>query len=126
MGKVGSFAAIAALIILGKLTGFFKDIVLTFFHGVSVVTDAYFLSNALASLVYMAVYMSIPVLIVPRYAQLLRRADRSEIDRNLSSMLMFPNELEAQQAVAAINHHQMNRQCFVGRPDASFKYWLAE
>jgi len=43
-----------------------------------------------------------------------------------SSMLMFPNELEAQQAVAAINHHRLNRQCFVGRPNPSFTYWLAD
>lgn len=43
-----------------------------------------------------------------------------------SSMLMFPNQAEARQAVDAINHHRMNRQCFVGRPDASFTFWLAQ
>ncbi|MEO0997096.1 MAG: S8 family serine peptidase [Pseudomonadota bacterium] len=43
-----------------------------------------------------------------------------------SSMLTFPNQAEAQQAVDAINHHRMNRQCFVGRPDASFTFWLAQ
>ena len=43
----------------------------------------------------------------------------------VSSMLVFPNQTEAQQAVAAINHHRLNRQCFVGRPDASFTFWLS-
>ena len=43
----------------------------------------------------------------------------------VSSMLLFPNQAEAQEAVVAINHHRLNRQCFVGRPDASFTFWLS-
>ena len=42
-----------------------------------------------------------------------------------SSMLIFPNEEEARQGVRVINHYSLNRQCFVGRPDASFTFWLA-
>ncbi len=43
----------------------------------------------------------------------------------VSRMLMFPNQSEAQQAVDAINRHSLNRQCYVGRPDASFTFWLS-
>ncbi len=42
------------------------------------------------------------------------------------SMLMFPNKTEAEHALAFVKHYRMNRQCFVGRPDPSFTYWLAE
>lgn len=42
------------------------------------------------------------------------------------SLLIFPNQAEAQKAVDVIRHYQLNRQCFVGRPDPSFKFWLAE
>ncbi len=44
----------------------------------------------------------------------------------VSSMLMFPNQAEGDEAVVRINQYQMNRQCFVGRPDASFTFWLAD
>lgn len=43
----------------------------------------------------------------------------------VSSMLIFPNEAEAQQAVDVINKYGLNRHCFVGRPDASFTFWLS-
>jgi subtilisin family serine protease len=43
-----------------------------------------------------------------------------------SSMLMFPNNSEGQQAITAINRYRLNRQCFVGRPGPSFTYWLAD
>lgn len=43
-----------------------------------------------------------------------------------SSMLVFPNQGEAQFAVKVINHYRLNRQCYVGRPDASFKFWLSD
>lgn len=42
-----------------------------------------------------------------------------------SSMLIFPNNSEGQQAINAINRYRLNRQCFVGRPGPSFTYWLA-
>lgn len=42
-----------------------------------------------------------------------------------SSLLVFPNQAEAQQAVTRINQYQLNRQCFVGRPDPSFTFWLS-
>ena len=40
-------------------------------------------------------------------------------------MLYFEsNQAEAQEALDIIKHYGMNDQCFVGRPDASMKYWL--
>ena len=41
------------------------------------------------------------------------------------SLLVFPNQAEAQFAVDVINHYLLNRQCFVGRPDSSFTFWLS-
>lgn len=39
-------------------------------------------------------------------------------------MVDFGNKkLEAQTALKAIKHHKFNQQCFVGRPNPSFKYW---
>lgn len=43
-----------------------------------------------------------------------------------SSLVMFPNNSEGQQAIDAINRHRLNRQCFVGRPGPSFTYWLGQ
>lgn len=43
----------------------------------------------------------------------------------VSSMLIFPNQTEAQQAIDVISKHELNRQCFVGRPNASFTFWLS-
>lgn len=43
-----------------------------------------------------------------------------------SRMSVFPNQTEAQQAVDAINSYSLNRQCFVGRPGASFTFWLSD
>lgn len=43
----------------------------------------------------------------------------------VSSIRMFPNQGEVQQAVDAINTYHLNRQCFVGRPDPSFTFWLS-
>lgn len=34
------------------------------------------------------------------------------------------NESEARQALQIIKHYRMNKQCFVGRPDASMEYYL--
>ncbi len=42
-----------------------------------------------------------------------------------SRMKMFPNRKEATQALKTIKHYQLNRHCFVGRPDPSLEYWLA-
>lgn len=44
----------------------------------------------------------------------------------VSSLLVFPNRTEAKKAVDVIHHHRLNRQCFVGRPRASFTFWLSD
>lgn len=42
-------------------------------------------------------------------------------------MLAFgPRRNEARQAEELIRHYRLNRQCFVGRPNASMTYWLSE
>lgn len=43
-----------------------------------------------------------------------------------SRMADFPKEGEAQQALSVIKAYNLNRHCFVGRPDPSFEYWLSE
>lgn len=78
-----------SLILFGKLSGFFKDILMTFYHGVSIVTDSYFLSNSISSLIYMAIYSAIPVLLVPIYSRLSVVGDRSGINKALSAALFF-------------------------------------
>lgn len=42
-----------------------------------------------------------------------------------SRLLVFPDQAEAQEAVARITQYRLNRQCFVGRPDPSFTFWLS-
>lgn len=89
MSRYWKFILIFVLILLGKLSGFAKDILITFYHGVSVVTDAYFLSNSISSVLYMAIYSAIPVLIVPLYGRLVANEMRSSINRDLSAAIFF-------------------------------------
>jgi hypothetical protein len=42
-----------------------------------------------------------------------------------SRMLVFPSEQEARTGLDVIASYGLNRQCFVGRPDPSFEFWLA-
>ena len=43
-----------------------------------------------------------------------------------SRMAIFPNKQEAEKALAIIQAYRLNRQCYVGRPDPSFRFWLSE
>jgi hypothetical protein len=45
------------------------------------------------------------------------------IDGNMA-MVVFPNKAEAVRAVEIVKNYGMSSQCFVGRPNASFTYWL--
>jgi hypothetical protein len=47
------------------------------------------------------------------------------IEGNMA-MVLFPNKDEAYRAVEIVKHYGMNSQCFVGRPNASFTYWLKD
>ena len=89
MSKYWKFILIFLLVFLGKLSGFAKDVLITFYHGVSVVTDAYFLSNSISSVLYMAIYSAIPVLVVPLYARLVASETRTRINRDLSAVVFF-------------------------------------
>lgn len=89
MSRRGGFTLIIVLIILGKASGFLKDLFITYYHGVSVVTDAYFLSSSIASVVYMGIYASIPSLIVPMYSRLQATGNAAQLDRRLSAGLFF-------------------------------------
>ena len=89
MNKRLNFALILSLILLGKLSGFLKDVLITFYHGISVVTDAYFLSSSISSMLYMAIYAAIPVLVVPLYSRLVMNELISRINRDLSAALSF-------------------------------------
>ncbi|PTQ91905.1 hypothetical protein C8R30_1279 [Nitrosomonas nitrosa] len=44
---------------------------------------------------------------------------------NRSRIAMFPNETEAKRALSVVKAYRLNRQCFIGRPGPSFKYWLS-
>lgn len=78
---------IIGLIVLGKASGFLKDVLMTFYHGISIVTDAYFLSNSISSVLYMAIYSAIPMLMVPLYSRLLVSENRVVINRDLSAAI---------------------------------------
>lgn len=42
-----------------------------------------------------------------------------------SRMKVFPNRNEARQALRTIKHYRMNQHCFVGRPNPSMEFWIA-
>ncbi|MDU9037527.1 lipid II flippase MurJ [Pseudomonas corrugata] len=89
MSRYKNVALVLMLVALGKATGFLKDLAFTFYHGVSSITDAYFLANSIASVIYMAIYSAIPVLIVPLYSRLLTAGCQKDIDNRLSSGFFF-------------------------------------
>lgn len=85
-----SYAILAfVLILLGKLSGFVRDIVFTYYYGVSSVTDGYFLANSISSLLYIAVYASIPVIVVPLYSRILADTQNARSDIDLSRSVIF-------------------------------------
>lgn len=89
MVRLSGLFSVVILIVLGKLSGFLKDILITFFHGVSIVTDAYFLSNSISSVMFMAIYSAIPVLVVPLYTRLKIDGSNMRINHDLSSAILF-------------------------------------
>lgn len=89
MSKYWGLILVFGLILVGKLSGLLKDLLITFYHGVSTVTDAYFLSNSIASLLYMAVYSAIPILIVPMCSRLIAEQSSVRLRKDLSAGLGF-------------------------------------
>lgn len=100
MNRYKSVALILGLVILGKATGFLKDLAFTFYHGVSDITDAYFLANSISSVIYMAIYSAIPVLIVPLYSRLIASGCKKTINSGLSSGFAFFSIISACLSVA--------------------------
>ena len=43
-----------------------------------------------------------------------------------SRMKVFPNREEARKALRTIRHYRLDSHCFVGRPQPSMEYWLAD
>lgn len=89
MNRYGSLILIFGLILLGKATGFLKDLLFTFYYGVSEVTDAYFLANSISSVIYMAIFSAIPIIIVPLYSSLIAEGSQRNINRGISSAFFF-------------------------------------
>lgn len=89
MNKYGGVLTVLGLILLGKASGFLKDVLFTFFHGVSIVTDAYFLSSSISSVLHAAIYSTIPILVVPLYSRLLVSKSVREVNRGLSAAVSF-------------------------------------
>jgi len=89
MKKYQGFFWVFLLIILGKISGFLKDVLVTFYHGVSVVTDAYFLSSSISSILHAAIYSAIPMLVVPLYSRILMSESSLRVNRELSAAISF-------------------------------------
>ncbi|MDO9599837.1 MAG: lipid II flippase MurJ [Azoarcus sp.] len=89
MSRHWSLILIFTLILLGKLSGFIKDVLITFYHGVSTITDAYFLSSSISSVLYMAIHSAIPVLVVPLYSRLVVNGTSVRVDKDLSAAMFF-------------------------------------
>ncbi len=62
----------------------------------------------------------------PRQLQVKAEAGRYLLTDGRSRMKVFPNQAEARSALKTIQHYGMDRHCFVGRPDPSMEYWLAD
>lgn len=64
-----TLALLAGVLVLGKVSGFLRDVLLTYFFGISDLTDAYFLAATLSSLLYIGLYGSIPLTLVPAFTR---------------------------------------------------------
>jgi putative peptidoglycan lipid II flippase len=121
MNRYWKFIFIFSLILLGKVSGFVKDILITFYHGVSAITDAYFLSNSISSVLYIAIYCAIPVLIVPLYSRLLVEEKRVRINRELSAAMFFLLSLSVCVAVFVFGAAHWLVDLFAGAIDQRVK-----
>jgi putative peptidoglycan lipid II flippase len=65
------------LIFFGKLTGFLKDVLTTYFYGVGLETDALFLAAYLSALVYTLLYSSISLVLIPVCSEVLKRKSKA-------------------------------------------------
>ena len=63
------------IVLIGKVSGMGKDLILSYTFGVGRITDAFFMANTLAALFYSAVFLAIPSMLVPIYTKHLNLID---------------------------------------------------
>ena len=74
------------IILLGKITGFGKDLLLSYYHGAAELTDAFFIANSLASLFYASLYLTVPAIIIPYYSRLIDKVNGTNYHAELYSV----------------------------------------
>lgn len=99
-------ALITVANIIGKLLGFAKDILISYYYGVSVITDAIFLSMSIPFLILGILTSSMDSAIIPQYNRIMHNEGRLNADKHFSNisnifcilgflisltMLFFPN-----------------------------------
>lgn len=70
---IKSSSLLLSLIVIGKTSGFFKDFLIAYYFGVNEQTDALFLAAYLSSLLYTAIFSSLPVVIISCNSKILRK-----------------------------------------------------
>jgi len=112
---------IVCLIVLGKLSGLLKDVLITFYHGVSSVTDAYFLSNSISSVLYMAIYSAVPILVVPLYSRAIVGKRTIRANTEISAALVFLLVISVCAAIFVWNAASFLVSAFSGNIDSVVK-----
>lgn len=74
------------IVILGKITGFGKDLLLSYHHGAAELTDAFFIANSLASLFYASLYLSVPAITIPYYTRVIDKLNDTHYQTELYSV----------------------------------------
>ena len=62
----------------------------------------------------------------PRQLKLKAESGRYLLTDGRSRMKVFTHHQEARSALKTIRHYGLDQHCFVGRPDPSLEYWLAD
>jgi putative peptidoglycan lipid II flippase len=86
-----NFVLFTVLIILGKASGFVKELFISYYHGASPLTDTYVIANTLTSTLYIGIYASIPFVVVPLYSRCFdsNSQTRSDVTSALLSYLLI-------------------------------------
>ena len=79
----------AILIVVGKITGFLRDVVMAFTYGADKATDAFFVANVVPSICLIAFYSTIPLAFIPFYIRKLENAGSEAAGKYASAMLWF-------------------------------------
>jgi putative peptidoglycan lipid II flippase len=79
------------LIILGKISGFLRDLTIASVFGASVETDVFFIANLLSSAIFLAFYSTIPLAFMPLYIERLNidSSDTRHANRYANEMILF-------------------------------------